>query len=183
MQTFENSGNTSLELELTYLAAHIPSEIDGVKPVAMEDTYFPEDQSVHAHLRVRAKDDRYEITKKVSVVEGDASAHIESTIPLDTDEYASLITASTRKIRKDRFKTTIDGHEAEVDVFRGLLSGLVLIDFEFQSYEDKAGFQPPASCLVDVTQEGFIAGGVLSGRTYEDIEPELTRLGYQKIEG
>jgi len=48
MQTFENSGNTSLELELTFLATHIPSEIDGVKPVAMEDTYFPEDQSIHA---------------------------------------------------------------------------------------------------------------------------------------
>ena len=31
MHTFENSSNTSLELELTYLAAHIPSEIDGVK--------------------------------------------------------------------------------------------------------------------------------------------------------
>lgn len=27
MQTFENSGNTSLELELTYLAARMPTEI------------------------------------------------------------------------------------------------------------------------------------------------------------
>jgi len=183
MQTFENSGNTSLELELTFLATHIPSEIDGVKPVAMEDTYFPEDQSIHAHLRVRAKDDRYEITKKVSVVEGDASAHLESTIPLDEDEYLSLISASARKIQKDRFKTMIDGHEAEVDVFKGLLYGLVLIDFEFSSYDDKASFKAPKSCLIDVTQEGFLAGGVLSGRSYQDIEPELTRLGYKKIKG
>jgi len=148
----------------------------------MEDTYFPEDQSIHAHLRVRAKDNRYEITKKVSVVKGDASAHVESTIPLDTDEFSALSAASSRKVRKDRFKTMIDGHQAEVDIFRGLLTGLVLIDFEFESYEDKASFEPPASCLVDVTQEEFLAGGVLSGRTYKDIEPELTRLGYQKLQ-
>ena len=181
MSVSESLGGQSLELELTYLAAKKPNEISYVQPVSMEDIYFPEDPAVHAHLRLRAKNSKYEITKKTSVVEGDASAHIENTIPLDEQEYAALATSSIRSVSKDRYKVDINGHEAEVDIFKGVLAGLVLIDFEFESYEEKESFTPPESCLVDVTQEEFLAGGVLAGKSYGDIEPELNRLGYTKI--
>lgn len=171
----------TLELELTYLAAVIPEAINDVQPIAMEDTYFPEDPEVHAHLRLRAKNERYEITKKTMVDDGDASAHVETTIPLETSEYLALASASMRKISKDRYRVNIDGYPAEVDVFKGVLRGLVLIDFEFQSYEEKANFTPPDVCLTDVTQEEFLAGGVLSGKSYEDIQPYLVRLGYSAL--
>lgn len=170
----------SLELELTYLAAAMPVELSSATPVVMEDVYFPEDPDVHAHLRLRAKNDHYEITKKVSVIEGDASAHIESTIVLDQDEYEALKKASARTIIKDRYQVKLDGHDAEVDVFKGKLAGLVLIDFEFTTYEEKESFIPPKVCLVDVTQEEFVAGGVLSGKSYEDIAGKLNSFGYTK---
>jgi len=32
-----------------------------------------------------------------------------------------------------------------------------------------------------VTQEEFIAGGLLAGKTYNDIAPELERFNYQPI--
>ena len=75
----------------------------------------------------------------------------------------------------------IDGSKAELDVFTGKLAGLVLIDFEFDSLDAKASFTPPDFILADVTQEDFIAGGLLAGKSYEDIAPELARFSYQRL--
>jgi len=70
---------------------------------------------------------------------------------------------------------------AEVDIFEGTLQGLVMIDFEFDSEENKHAFVIPDFCLADVTQEEWVAGGMLAGKSYEDIEKKLKRFGYQKI--
>lgn len=144
--------------------------------------HFPEDPNIHAQLRVRRRDERYEITKKLPVEAGDASAHVEHTIPLTEAEYTSLRDASSRKIYKERYKTTIDGYSAEIDIFRGLLSGLVLVDFEFGSEAERVAFEPPECCLTEVTQQEFLAGGVLSSTSYTDISRKLARLGYIPLE-
>lgn len=70
---------------------------------------------------------------------------------------------------------------AEVDVFGEQLAGLVLIEFEFADEAAKDAFRPPACALADVTQEDFIAGGRLAGKTYLYIAPDLARFGYQKL--
>lgn len=173
--------NQDVEYELTYLAAFLPKEIAETRPVEMDDAYFPERPEIHAKLRVRARANRYEITKKITVAEGDASAHVESTIALTLEEYECLTRNSGRRIRKSRYHVLIDGQAAEVDVFKGRLSGLVLIDFEFSSSEEMSSFIPPACCLIEVTQEEFLAGGVLSASAYGDIEEKLTSLGYKAI--
>ena len=41
----------------------------------------------------------------------------------------------------------------------------------------------PDFCLADVTQEVFIAGGMLCGKKYESIRVPLEHLGYKKIRG
>jgi len=45
----------------------------------------------------------------------------------------------------------------------------------------KDNFQMPDFCLVDVTPEVFIAGGVICGKTYADIEDSLKKFGYSKL--
>lgn len=172
----------SMEYELTYLAREIPVEIQGQVPEVMEDTYIPEDLTVHAHLRIRQKGKHYEVTKKLPVDEADGSVHVEYTIPLDGVEYLVLRSAAHRRVTKDRYTTTLDGYPAQVDVFKGLLRGLVLIDFEFPSKEAMAAFVRPSCCLADVTQEEFVAGGMLAGRAYEDIEPDLSRFHYVRLD-
>lgn len=42
-------------------------------------------------------------------------------------------------------------------------------------------FQMPDFCLCEVTQEEFIAGGMLCGKRYTDIEADLERFGYKRI--
>lgn len=55
---------TEIELELTFLANHIPDEVSGNEPKELLDVYVPEDHSVHSKLRLRKKGTSYEITKK-----------------------------------------------------------------------------------------------------------------------
>lgn len=75
----------------------------------------------------------------------------------------------------------VDGKMAEIDVFVDKLKGLVLIDFEFDTADEKATFNTPKVALADVTQEDFIAGGLLAGKAYDDIVSELERFNYKKI--
>ena len=125
--------------------------------------------------------DIYEITLKKPVDMNDVSYQTEQTIALQKDEFEALSKASSTRIVKDRYKVVLAGYPAEVDVFDGDLKGLVVIDFEFASLDDKAAFNPPEVCLAEVTQEYFIAGGHLPGKTYADIESELNRFNYTKL--
>ena len=176
-----NPENQELELELTYLAKGLPVELTGTTPVRLVDVYIPKDPTVHSRLRLRQKGDRYEATKKVPVNSDDASAQVEHTIPLEKLEFDALAPVSDKRIEKDRYNVSLNGFPAEVDVFQGLLKGLVLIDFEFSTEEEKDSFVAPEQCLADVTQEDFIAGGQLAGRSYEDIRPDLDRFNYTPL--
>jgi CYTH domain-containing protein len=172
--------NVEIELELTYLARRIPVEVKNVTPQRLIDIYVPE-ESDYPCIRLRQKDEKYEITKKKPVNRDDFSVQTEQTIPLEEDEFRALAKASGRKVVKDRYRVEIKGVIAEVDIFGDELTGLVLIDFEFDSPEAKAKFQPQEYCLADVTQELFVAGGQLAGKSYTDIETDLERFNYVKL--
>lgn len=174
------SNTTVIEYELTFLAREIPPEIRNSLPNRLVDVYIPEN-ATHPHIRLRRKGNTYEITKKVPLAADDLSEHSEQTIPLEQAEFESLTSGHGRLIEKDRYNVVIEGHPAEVDVFSGKLEGLVLIDFEFSLAADKQAFTPPACCLAEVTQEEFLAGGILSGKSYADIEANLTRFAYQPL--
>ncbi len=168
-----------IEYELTYLAAELPAGLENASSKQMMDVYFPENPSVHPRLRLRKSGETYSLTKKTPLQEGDASTHKEQTIQLDQAEFGALVAGSGRRIAKTRYLLEIDGQPAEVDVFQGDLEGLVLIDFEFNNASKMAEFKVPSCCLVDVTQEDFIAGGLLAGKSLSDIQDDLDRIGYK----
>lgn len=169
-----------LELELTFLAKELPKSIKTVKPTRIVDIYIP-DTPEHSHLRLRQKGEKYEITKKMPVVERNASEQIEQTIPLTKEEFVTLSNCSKKRVAKDRYNVEIEGKMAEIDVFVDELKGLVLMDFEFNTIEEKSTFKMPSIALADVTQEDFVAGGLLAGKTYQDIAPKLERFNYRQI--
>ena len=169
------------ELERTYLLKEWPSEFAKARSKEMLDIYIPA-TSEHAVLRIRKSGDKYEITKKQPIEGNDSSRQLETTIPLAEDEYGELSLLQGKRVQKTRFYYEEGGVNYEIDVFRGGLSGLVLVDVEFNSVKRKDTFVMPPWCLAEVTQEKFTAGGVLSGKKYGDIENELNRFGYRKIE-
>lgn len=172
---------TEIEYEKTYLAKSLPEGLEDAKSVLIHDVYIPESAG-HAHLRLRRKDDTYVITKKHPVTEGDSSMQYEHTIELEKEEWEALAACSKKEFVKRRYFMKIDGHDAEVDVFEEKLAGLVTIDFEFSSEAEKETFSMLSICLADVTQEEFVAGGYVSGKSYEDIEPNLRKYNYKRIE-
>lgn len=170
----------TIELELSYLASSLPEDLAVHKYTELEDIYFPADQP-HPRTRIRRKGDTYEFTKKTLLDPSDASQQQEQTIELTRQEYEALATADGRRLTKDRYMYPYQGRTAEIDIFKGALKGLVVIEFEFDTLKEKDGFRQPDFCLADVSQEEFIAGGVLAGKSYQAIHDDLARFGYRSL--
>lgn len=171
-----------LELERTFLAKQLPDGLKQCKSKEIIDIYIPKVIAEHAPIRIRKNGDKYEITKKQPVVKEDHSILEEQTIILSKNEFELLEREiSGRRVRKTRYYYPCNGKTAEVDVFTDALTGLILIDFEFTSKEEKDAFKMPFFCLADVTQEDFIAGGMLCGKRYSDLEKDLAKYGYTKL--
>ena len=70
---------------------------------------------------------------------------------------------------------------AGIDIYLDELEGLGVVDFEFTSRQEKDSFKIPDFCLAEVTQDEIIAGGILAGKKYSDIELLLNKYNYKKI--
>ena len=169
------------ELELTYLAKYLPRNL-GESPLReVLDIYFPS-TAKHPVLRLRKIGEKHELTKKEPIQAGDSSHQMETTIPLTEEEYKEIAQLEGKRLRKIRYDyRNGSGAVFEFNIFKDDLGGLVTIEVEFNSIKEKDEFNPPDFCLADVTQEDFVAGGMLCEKQYEDIEPKLNQFGYEKI--
>lgn len=169
-----------LELERTYLVKYLPADLADCPQKEIIDIYFPR-QAAHPTLRLRQQGNRFELTKKKRIEIADASAQEETTIDLSAQEFEALAKMEGKRLRKTRYDYIQAGRTAQIDVFQDELAGLVLADFEFEGIAEKDLFEMPEFCLRDVTQEEFVAGGMLGDRSYADLEAELTRRGYRRL--
>lgn len=174
------------ELELTYLAKYIPENLASSPHKKIVDIYIPIIEG-HPKTRIRRSGEKFEITKKQPLVENDSSHQIEDTIALTKKEYEALIQIPGKRVSKVRYYLNREGINYEIDIFNEGLYGLVLVDVEFNTIAEKNAFQKPDFCLVDVTQEEFVAGGLLAGegvlgKNYKEVETHLSKFGYKKLE-
>jgi adenylate cyclase len=167
-----------IELERTFLVKNIPEGMDKCPKREIADIYYPK-TAKHPVLRLRKDGDRYILTKKHPVGE-DKSVQKEQTVELTNEEFEALSRLEGKHLEKVRYESDYKGRKVEIDVFKGALEGLVLADFEFSSQEERDTFKMPDFCLVEVTHEEFIAGGMLCGKSYEEIASKLAEFGYQK---
>ena len=170
-----------IELEKTYLAKKLPKNLKSCKFKEIIDVYIPKSND-HPKLRLRKNGDKFELTKKEPVNDGDASHQEEQTIILTETEFNALNQQlDGKRVHKIRYFYNYNGRTAEFDIFQGGLAGLVVVDFEFATIDEKDNFQMPDFCLIDITQEVFIAGGMICGKTYKDIEDNLKKFEYSKL--
>lgn len=168
------------EIELTYLAKELPAGVKNSPCNEIIDIYIPT-ESVHPTLRIRKAGKKYEITKKEPINGTDSSYQLESTIKLTPEEFEELSSLKGKRVRKKRYYYQENGINYEVDIFQDGLLGLVLVDVEFDSLDKKDSFTPPTWCLAEVTQEKFLAGGMVCGKIFSDLKDDLRRFGYNKI--
>ena len=169
-----------IELERTFLIKYLPEKLEDYPSREILDIYFPKSIK-HPVSRLRKRGDHYEITKKEKINKADSSEQSEKTIILSKDEFESLSEIKGKRLRKRRFYYPYQNLTAEIDVYLDDLAGLVVVDFEFNSREEMQKFKMPEFCLVDVTQDEWVAGGVLAGKKYVDIEKNLSKHKYEKI--
>lgn len=170
-----------IELEKTYLAKRLPENLRSCEFKEIIDVYIPK-TSEHPKLRLRKNGNKFELTKKEPVNKGNASHQKEQTIILTETEFNALNQQiEGKRVRKIRYFYDHNENIAEFDVFQDDLLGLVVIDFEFATLDEKDVFQIPDFCLVDITQEVFMAGGMICGKSYKDIEDNLKKFEYNKL--
>jgi len=169
-----------IELEKTFLLKYIPEKLKNCKSVEILDIYIPKVVE-HPILRIRKKGNIFEMTKKAPVKD-DSSEQGEQTIPLSKEEFSELSKLEGKRLRKIRYYYPVDDKTAEIDFYLDDLEGLVLVDFEFNSIENKAKFIMPDFCLADITHEKGTAGGILAGKKYSDVQPTLDKYNYKKLD-
>lgn len=168
-----------IELETTYLAKEIPEGVLDAPSKEVIDLFIPKSAD-HPHLRIRKNGDTYEITDK-RPVEDDKTVMRELTIPLSEEQFGDLVQAPGKRASKVRYFWKKDGFTYEFNVYQEALQGLVVVEVEFPDEASKNAFVMPDFCLADVSQEEFVAGGYLAGRSYEDIQEKLASFGYEKL--
>jgi len=172
----DTSTNAELEIELAYLPKRLSPDLLASSPTRIVDMYLSTEDDLLTKLRLRQKGAKYEITKKVNTDPNDLSLQDEYTIPLTEREFKRLREAGGREVIKDRYEVPLGGHTMEIDVFREGLAGLIIIEVEFGSQAERDAFIPPEYFGTDVTQEDFIAGVYLAGKSYADIKSHIDRL-------
>jgi adenylate cyclase len=124
------------EIERKFLVAMIPDELPepGVK---IRQAYLSTDPT---EVRVRSSDgDGHELTVKSL----GGLTRAEVTVALASGQFEELWSLAQGVIEKTRHDVDVDGHTAEVDVYRGKLDGLVVVEVEFLSEQEAAAFAPP----------------------------------------
>lgn len=174
--------NMEIELERTFLLKYKPENLKESPSCEILDIYFSKEDR-HPALRLRSRDGKkFEITKKIDVNKDDATEKEEHTIILSDKEFFALEKAEGKKLRKIRYYYEVSpGRKAEIDIFLDDLIGLGLVDFEFKTREEKEKFSAPDFCLAEVSQDEWLAGGMLAGKKYFDIEKYLDKYNYKNL--
>ncbi|MCU1395768.1 MAG: hypothetical protein JWM34_4196 [Ilumatobacteraceae bacterium] len=127
------------EVERKFLIARMPApDVLGVGS-HLRQGYLAEEGDVEVRIRIR------EQGSVITVKAGSGLSRTEVERAVDADEATALWTHTVgRRIEKVRYRVGVEGGVAEVDVYDAPLSGLQVVEVEFDSAEAAAAFHPPA---------------------------------------
>ncbi len=132
----------TIEIEKKFLLPELPHS-DRLGPgVRIRQGYLAEENGVEVRVRIT----HHEATLTVKAGTGLARTEVEVSISHQQAEALWQHTAG-RQIDKTRHRVTLDdarGSVAEVDMYAGDLTGLCVVEVEFDSESSAAAFVPPA---------------------------------------
>jgi len=125
------------EIERKFRVHDIPDPLG--QGVRLRQAYLAVDGAIEVRVRDRGG------TLVLGVKGGRGLERTEVEVEIDAatfDELWSLATA--RRIDKTRFRIPTGGRTAELDVYTGLLDGLMVVEVEFATREEAEAFNPPS---------------------------------------
>jgi CYTH domain-containing protein len=157
-----------LENEYTFLVKKLPDDLSKCPKKEIKQGYFSD---MPSPLRVRQSDDKYTLTKKVPLVEGDHSRYNETEIPIKKEEFDRLWPVTKKSLTKIRYYYPLENNlKAEIDVYHGKLEGYMNVEVEFPSEEVRSTFKIPDWFGADITQADWSANSILCDMTYDEIK-------------
>ena len=138
----------NIEIERKFLVKKIPDNLDTYDRIDMTQGYL----NTAPVVRVRKENDDYVLTYKGSGL----LSHSEYNLPLNKESFEHLLKKCDGIIiSKSRYKIPIENNlTAELDIFKGDLDSLKLVEVEFGSVEEANNFIPLEWFGEDVTTDG-----------------------------
>lgn len=163
-----------MEIERKYAINNIPGELEYYKNKKIEQGYLCHNPI----LRIRKSNEDYYLTYKSKFglekkKEGSALINNEVELPLTEEAYLSLKQKIDGNIVcKTRYLIPLQkGLTAELDVFEGVLTGLVFIEVEFPDEKTADEFVPPSWMGKELTEDRQYSNYHLSKLSgYKDLE-------------
>lgn len=145
-----------MEIERKFLIRSLPGHLEQYPFHFIEQAYL----CTAPVVRVRRQDDEYILTYKGSGL----MVREEYNLPLSEEAYQHLLQKKDGNIlTKKRYLIPLsDGLTAELDIFEGKFSGLMLVEVEFPNEEYADTFQAPDWFGQDVTFSNKFHNSVLS---------------------
>mgnify|MGYP003272472872 FL=1 len=146
-----------MEIEKKFIPNEIPKDLAQFKYHKIEQAYL----NTAPVVRIRKQDDEYYLTYKG----GGMMAREEYNLPLNAESYQHLREkVDGNIITKTRYLIPInDGNlTAELDIFEGKFSGMLLVEVEFDSIEQADAFQKPDWFGEEVTHDKMYHNSYLS---------------------
>ena len=133
-----------MEIERKFLVNEIPdlSDCESSKIVQGYISFSPE-------VRIRKRDDKYYLTKKGEgfIARTEDETELD---PKEGEEYFKKVISNL--IEKTRYVIPLDSYVAELDIYSGIFSGLVIVEVEFETLEKAKEFVPPLWFGEDVSE-------------------------------
>lgn len=147
---------STVERERKYLVAEVP-----VLPAtgdSLRQGYLATDGDVAVRVR-----DTNGSRRTLTIKGGSGAVRTELEWDLGGIEFEALwALTGDRRIEKVRYRLPVGEHVAELDVFDGGLTGLMLVEVEFETDEAMAAFEPPQWFGIDVTDDRRYSNAALA---------------------
>lgn len=159
-----------MEIEKKFRVKSLPDNLGGYPVRHIEQGYLCEEPVV----RIRKSNDDYILTYKSKTESGDKPGiRVRNEIEADLTEesYDHLKQKIDHYIiEKDRYMIPLPGgRTAELDIFKGRLEGLIIVEVEFPDEETAAGFVPPGWFGEDVSLDGRFSNSYLQSLESSDL--------------
>lgn len=145
-----------MEIERKYLIHSLPGDLSQYQYKIIEQGYLCHNPTI----RIRKSNEDYILTYKSKLglekrKKGSAIINQEVELPLTKEAYEELLPKTDANlVRKTRYLIPLEnGLTAELDIFEGILRGLVFAEVEFPDEKTSDEFIPPEWFAKDVSSD------------------------------
>ena len=160
-----------MEIEKKFIINKLPVNLDSYPHNKISQGYISTDPV----LRIRQYGERFLLTIKSSGL----MERIEVEKPINEDEYKDLsLMVKGNLIEKTRYILPLEDYpelKVELDIFEGMLEGLIVAEVEFPDIEKAGSFTAPDWFSREVTDDARYQNSSLSSMSSDEIK-ELLRI-------